>query len=345
MATNGKFLSKDGQWYDTAQEVWSANSAWNEKQGIQKEQNRLLQQQNQLLQQQNELNYQIEQEKIQKNYELEMNKMKHKEKMRLLKLFDDVGISKEIYDNYINTNILNKETEKLQSKRNKHLLMSSKYDFLLHKNEYWKEHDYDQYDEIMEKYDLYDLEEKLESDCYDKVSQKKQDEIDMLKEKVNKLNNYANCSFVICFFFLVACMWFISNDIWYSSIILWFIGDVITVILFLVANSNEKKLKSMPKQTFNEKKYISKLNNLVSKEIADADKCMDSIKTNTKQYIDDLYEFRIKHYNSSIEKLLIDVGFKELIEDLGLEYKRVNNSNKKKDGTIEDYIEYFETNS
>lgn len=343
MATNGKFLSKDGQWYDTAQEMWSANAAWNEKQGIQKEQNRLIQQQNQLLEQQSMLNYQLEQEKIQKNYELEINKMKHEEKMRLLKLFDDVGISKETYDNYITKSILNKETEKLQAKRNEHLLMSSKYDFLLQEEKYKNELGYDVYDSTMEKYDLYDLKVKLmDNECYDKVSKSKQKKIDELKIMEKKSKDIFGVFFGICFFILLLnCIFGLWNKLW----LLWVITIIPVVVTYKIYGKYFDMLKEISKVEFDEKKYKSKLNELILQENDAANKLIDTIQSNNEQQVNDLYNFRVKHYNASVEKLLIDVGFKRLIESLGLEYKKVNNRNKEKDGTIEDYVEYFETNS
>ena len=122
----GKFLSKDGQWYDTPSEKFSADLAWDVKQGTQEKQNRLLQQQNRLMEQQMQMQYDLEQEKIQKDYEKEMKKLAHAEKMRILRLFDDIGISKETYDTFINTNFLNKTNVKLMEQRDEHLLMSSK---------------------------------------------------------------------------------------------------------------------------------------------------------------------------------------------------------------------------
>ena len=56
----------------------------------------------------------------------------------------------------------------------------------------------------------------------------------------------------------------------------------------------------------------------------------------------DFIEFRKNHYNSKIEKLLIDMNLNNDIKKLKLEYPKINNSNKISDGTIEDYITYFD---
>jgi len=43
-----------------------------------------------------------------------------------------------------------------------------------------------------------------------------------------------------------------------------------------------------------------------------------------------------------VEKLLIDVGIKETVLNLNLEYPKINVNNKIKDGSVEDYIAYFD---
>ncbi len=346
MATNGKFLGKDGQWYDTAQEMWSANSAWNEKQGIQKEQNRLIQQQNQLLQQQNELNYQIEQEKIQKNYELEMNKMKHEEKMRILKLFDNVGINKETYDLYINTNFNNETNKELLEQKDEHLLMSSKYDFLLHEAENEEKYGFDNYDATMEKYGLYDLKvDLMDEDCYEKVSKSKQKEKENLTTTVKKTNKCLKYSLISVPFAIILLIAGFETPIAYAAIV--FISLLFTSIIcsICIGYSARKELKEIPDKTFSINKYNKKLNSLISKEQEAVNKIINTLKSNNESLVSKFYDFRIKHYNANIEKLLIDAGYKELVESLGIKYQTVNNSNKKHNGTVEDYIEYLETNS
>lgn len=342
----GKFLSKDGQWYDTPSEKFSADLAWDVKQGTQEKQNRLLQQQNRLMEQQMQMQYDLEQEKIQKDYEIEMKKLAHAEKMRILRLFDDIGISKETYDTFINTNFLNKTNVKLMEQRDEHLLMSSKYDYLLHEDENEEKYGYDNYDATMERYDMYNLKAELQDDeCYDKVNKSKQKEIDELKSKLSILNGWFSFLVMICVFFFAISMYCITNEVWYTSIIWWLILIAITVIVYKIYSSYDNKLKAMPEKTFNQEKYIAKLNKLMLEEQEAADKITKTIKANNESLVSKFYDFRINHYNASIEKLLVDVGFKDLVESLGLEYKKVNNSNKKKAGTIEDYTEYFETNS
>lgn len=349
MATNGKFLGKDGQWYDTAQEMWSANSAWEIKQGTQERQNRLLQQQNRLIEQQNQLNYQLEQEKIQKNYELEMNKLQHEEKMRILRLFDNIGISKETYDSYINANFKNETNEELLKQKDEHLLMSSKYDYLLHEDENEEKYGFDNYDATMERYDMYSLKDSVRSNCYDKASKADLKERENLKAQENTIGGMLALECIVGVISFAICGFLSSNDIIDSAMLFWFVLLIVFAILGVIFNSKlksiDEKLKLLPEEKLNEKKYKAKLNELLQQENDVVNKLIETIRVNNGQQLNDLYNFRIKHYNANVEKLLIDVGFKDLVESLGLEYKKINNSNKKKDGTIEDYIEYFETNS
>ena len=53
-------------------------------------------------------------------------------------------------------------------------------------------------------------------------------------------------------------------------------------------------------------------------------------------------EFREEHYNSKIEKILIETGVKEKVESTGLPYKKINSANKTSDGTIEEYEIFFD---
>lgn len=347
MSTNGKWRGKDGQWYDTLVEKSTADAAWDEKMGLQEEQNRLLRHQNQLLEQQNQLNYQLEQEKIQKNYELEMNKMQHEEKMRLYKLFDNIGISKEIYDAYINTNFLNKENKELLDQKDEHLLMISKYDFLLHEYEKRDELGWEVVDNTMHKYDMYDLKDEIKNTCYRKVSKVEQKKKGDLIVRANKAKTWLVGSLIsvpiLLVIFILICEG--PDSIVYAMVVIMLCVFFTIIISACIGSQTEKQLKEMPDKTFDEKKYYSKLKGLIADENNAINKLTETIRSNNKKTIDDFNNYRINHYNSNIEKLLVDVGFKELVERLGLEYMKVNNSNKNKEGIIEDYIEYFESHS
>jgi hypothetical protein len=85
--------------------------------------------------------------------------------------------------------------------RDEHLLMSSKYDYLLHEDENEEKYGYDNYDATMERYDMYDLRDALMDDeCYDKVSKSKQKEIDGIRNKSSKINNLASYFILVTIF-------------------------------------------------------------------------------------------------------------------------------------------------
>ena len=54
-------------------------------------------------------------------------------------------------------------------------------------------------------------------------------------------------------------------------------------------------------------------------------------------------DFRVEHYNSDIEKLLVETGIKDRIGKLGLKYTKINSANKKGEGTIEEYEIFFDS--
>lgn len=345
-----KYIGKDGGWYDNYGEYRAANTKYEqqEKQNtLLEQQNKRIEQQNRLIEQQNQLNYQLEYEKIQKNYELEMNKLQHEEKMRILRLFDDIGISKETYDTYINTKFMNETTNELLKQKDAHLLMSSKYDFLLHHNEKLAELGLDAVMEIKKKYDMYDIDDRISEECYDKVSKTKQKEKEDLIIKSKRAKKWLVGSFISTpislALFIAVCEG--PEPIVYTMIILMACIVATMIVTGCISSQTEKQIKEIPDKEFNVDKYHNKLNMLIAQEIENANKLSETIKKDSEKQLNALYSFRVNHYNANVEKLLIDVGFKDLVESLGLEYKKVNNSNKKKDGTIEDYIEYFETNS
>ena len=104
MADNKKLIGRDGRTYDnlTALNLGDSFARMEEQKAddIQK-QNKLLEQNMRMQQQIANQNYELEMQK-EHNKQLEADKQrKHEKEMRLLKLFDEVGISKNIYDKYL----------------------------------------------------------------------------------------------------------------------------------------------------------------------------------------------------------------------------------------------------
>ena len=97
------FPSKDGKIYKTGLEAMMADKAWNEKMAVQEQQNKLLEEQNRLILQ-NKI-----QEEQRKNHEEQIATIKDEtikqkkiaEESRILRLFDDIGLNKRYYDDYV----------------------------------------------------------------------------------------------------------------------------------------------------------------------------------------------------------------------------------------------------
>ena len=84
------------------------------------------------------------------------------------------------------------------------------------------------------------------------------------------------------------------------------------------------------------KAYIVKENDEYNKSY---DKMLNSFKNVWDKFLD----FRINHYNPDMEKILIETGVKDRIEGMNLKYTKVNNANKKGDGTIDEYEIFFDS--
>ena len=350
---SGNYRSKDGQWYENGMDAMTADQAWEEKQGLQKEQNRLIQEQTQMLEEQNRLNREIEKEKIEKNHELELQKMSHDEKMRILNLFDNIGISKETYDNYVNKNILNKEYKELDDL----IECVNNLEYFLRNSAFYfgssLETEEDEFDYLFD--DSIKIKREIISSCYEidkKYEKKLRREIRDLEEKV-KFRYFISVVLVFGALLLTLCI--CMNDFESSGfetmLIIVVMASLIyaPILLYRTLINDSPKIKEMKakksKPRLNIEKCEKKLKEKIKNEKDKIKNKTEEIILKTGKEIEDFNNFRLNHYNSNIEKLLVDVGFKKIVEDLGLEYKKVNNSNKKKNGTIEDYVDYFENHS
>ena len=108
MSSKNKWLSKDGKYYDDYLEKKSADYAWETQRKEQQQQNALLAEQNRLLQEENDRKEKLEQERLaferekeQNRYEEMLEQQQHDKEMRILGLFDSIGLNKQYYDNFI----------------------------------------------------------------------------------------------------------------------------------------------------------------------------------------------------------------------------------------------------
>ncbi len=386
------FPSKDGKIYKTGLEAMMADKAWNEKMAVQEQQNKLLEEQNRLI-----LQNQISQNKIQeeqrKNHEEQIATIKDEtikqkkiaEESRILRLFDDIGLNKRYYDDYVSYLFGNyqKQLEDINlSIRNCKALST------------WLVADIDENGAHNTRFDF--------DDCYIKKENQKLKEclkdINLLKEltdnDINGLsseimsipylpnNNLSNKELLpslidkyfntykkrkisgIITFISIAIIFILmmiddgkSMDIGFTIFMI--VGFPITifysiylfknltsksnikdVINYEIKNSRKLDVKKAKKKL----KDANKENDDYLKELQEKEQTLkqEMIKT-TKLKWDDFVEFRKKHYLYNFEKLLLDMELDKKIKDIGLEYPKINKSNKISDGTIEDYVEYFDS--
>lgn len=411
MATNGKWLGNDGQWYDTLVEKNTADTAWSKQREEQQQQNELIAEQNRLIQEQAEREekrikeqqeYDREQERIRK-LELE-EQHEYEEDRRIIKLFDSIGLHKQYYNDFMHY-LINDEIAKLLDD------IEKLKGYIL-----WNNNDIKKLDEILEspvdnihKYQRdvknfnglsFDsqvefadmnpqdnwIDEAIEK-CYsgskeeEKIKNKLMEcmnDISLLNtltskekryfcgyeykgymQKRNKNNVMAVLSGIVAFIFYIIG---ISVKLDNGSYGWLYIIAIIMAIIAIICLSNGAKCKSII--LANLKKCIDGMgcieldkNKIIKLFTKQKKKYQDKVKEYNNQVLDiekeiskkvmpkwtDFVDFRKKHYNSQLEKVLLDVGLNKQINKLGLEYPKINNNNKTGDGTIEDYIAYFDS--
>lgn len=386
------FPSRDGKIYKTGLEAKMADLAWNEKMAVQEQQNKLLEEQNRLILQ-NQINQNKIQEEQRKNHEEQIATIKDEtikqkkiaEESRILRLFDDIGLNKRYYDDYVSYLFGNyqKQLEDINlSIRNCKALST------------WLVADIDENGVHNTTFDF--------DDCYIKKENEKLKEclkdINLLKELTdndinglsseimsipylpnNNLSNKELLPSLIDKYFNTYKKRKISGIITFISIAIIFIlmmiddgksmdigftifmivgfpimifysiylfknltskSNIKDVINYEIKNSRKLDVKKAKKKL----KDANKENDDYLKELQEKEQTLkqEMIKT-IKLKWDDFVEFRKKHYLYNFEKLLLDMELDKKIKDIGLEYPKINKSNKISDGTIEDYVEYFDS--
>ena len=374
------YIGYDGKEYDTYLEMVGADEKYKnmkKQTELLNEQNRLMEEQNYRIQRESEMNRLLEEEKIINDKLIAEEKIEHDKEMRLLSLFDGVGLNKTFYDEFISylfkDDILNlidineKNNNKISDIKNNIMLINkyldgkeefdkvskfiyediSKDELIRDKNlfeEYLKNHNRTYQNTIISKLNLDDT-----------------DEFSELNSKVEK-NTETGTKFAIGAFIslFVGLMFSDSDFIPTLAIVSMFICVIVGLYYFLNGNNRKasKMLDSLVKESldninkqimeYEDSDYIkNKLNKQVDNfngqiknielENKNYDKKLDDVKVKWNDFV----KFRKSHYNSKIESLFIDAGLEKQINSLGLDYCRITSDNKKKNGTIEDYITYF----
>ena len=410
MADN-KWLGRDGKYYD---DLLSKNLA-DRQVDLQEKQLSELQRQNALKQQElftqqrnaeNEKRERAFQQENQRRHERELaqQQFNHDQEMRILGLFDSIGLNKSYYDKFINyllggvtdyndvKNRLINDNDYMEEKLNilKELLPDPAKKIKKMQQELKKYNEKSNLNKVdSEKKDaledkLYTIEDMFE-DCYvtnDKLKKVLADTLENFEySKLNSIDEkdisdpdnssilYAKRNLYKYYFVIAICVIIIvicivamisidSDDDFASIFCLCLLADVVMLIplikiIFLKKRiiseiqeelSREEKFKYLDSKKVNDK--AQKLNKELQQKVIDNKHKLDNMEKEISQNVlpkwNDFIEFRKKHYISQFENLLLDLKLPEMIQSLGLEYPKINNKNKIKNGSIEDYITYFD---
>ena len=339
----GKVYSKNGKAYDSIFDRLAADDAWDRQMKLQEEQNKLLEEQTRAIERQTRIKEQQEEEERELESEkinLEYDKMQHEKEMRLYKLFDNAGISKELYDKFINNLISgSKQKQKLLDERD--ILFSA-----INKDSYYDDIDADAEDELDDDIviDNTELFTKIIPGYFKK--EKKANKHSLQNIKILKDDN-VNHKIVMVVYMIFAAISLIVSIIGIATNIDFLVMFLlVALVLFIMAArklfkiiENKDYIKLEERHMFDAEEIDkTKFIKPIKKRIKELDDEYSKLISND---IEDFYNYRLNHYNSVLEKLLIDVGFDRFLGSYNIKHKMVNSKNKKKNGKIEDYIEYF----
>lgn len=362
------YIGKDGEVYDTLGQRSEADARYDqhqEQKSLLEEQNRLIAQQNQIIEK-NRLNEMIAQYK----------QMEHEEEMRILNLCDDVGITKEAIDSFrdylftppkelqklkedIDLKYYNLDEQiqdaKIYLSKDDELIINRYYEVFPRINKLKKILSSEREEEIREQFlDWIDnpeeyTKELTKVDAYDTS-------INLKKAEKTKM---VNIIIVIVSIVLLILILTNYNDALFGIQLILGMSLPLVIIYFMYKMFKDDEIPKLQKKLedkFTDMKYVEtlKLNKIKPKEvlknhIEEMEKELNCFLNKENEFYNDIYtkwndfiEFRKNHYNSKVEKLLIDVGIKETVLNIGLEYPKINVNNKIKDGSVEDYIAYFD---
>lgn len=352
----GQWRGKDGKIYNSLLDKNVADVAWDKQRAEQNKQIELLNKQNDLLIQ----NRDAENRRIEEIRHLEKEKMENENEMRLLNLSDKIGISKIYYDSfasYLEESFDNAFDENLYD------LMDELDNLDEAITEIENGADYTNIDYCKEY-----IEVPKENDKTKNIKaqiEKLKDELSDFKDenntqpKARKWKYICIVSGIISFVFLI--LSFIDDntnlydtDIYFFLVMIGYIVTVFSLFKYSLLNRNnpdsiKKDIETLERSLKHEEDSLKKEKVInIDKLKEKREKIDDSIvairkKINARneKIVEEFINFRKEHYNSDIEKYLLDMGLKELFHEYDIKYTIVNNKNKIKEGTIEDYIDYF----
>lgn len=327
--SSGTWVGKDGKTYDTLIDKRLADHAWDKQRQEQADQKRLLVEQNNLLQNQAReqrefMKKQEEMERQRQEFEkdAEEDRQRHEEEMRRKALFDNIGISYNLYREFISSLYQSTITRERMNQIEKRL------------NEIDTE--YEKIDNLMEKDELGTFHFTASSECAKMV-----EVLGLVTSKEKRLNAWSNfLSFVTIGVFLLFIASFFMHTKFLFKVFLLFLDFVLLCLVGVMSDKLKEELlarNNCKNYALSEakKKDLEKKKKILEKEENDLRKEADKIGEDAFQKnLEEFYIFRLNHYNAKVEKVLYDV------KD-NLNIKMIDKTMAKKKGTIDDYVSYF----
>ena len=367
------YYGKDGGKYDSVYDVNAANRRYEQNEA----RNKLLKEQNELMKRNAIIEADLQKAKLQheqemKKMEVESQKellllqMEHEKEMRILALFDEAGLSKDSYDQFMNILFLlapqkneNEQFNELCKDYKKQLKDIDKYYEDPENNfKYVENILIDCQNKKLEYYDM-----KTELVAYLKGERKNNTAklVEYFKENEEYKKNRSSKikTSIIIFIVSVIIIFAVALLMDPEYAMYMYLISVIVALVYLIKGLTvlptnemvEKELESLQDKIDNIDKYhnfdeqIKERKALMEDAISSNETINEMFdkKLKTFESIWNIFvEFREEHYNSKIEKILIETGVKEKVESTGLSYKKINSANKISDGTIEEYEIFFD---
>lgn len=371
------YYGKDGKRYKDAVELWRANAVVEN----QEEQTRLLKMNAELslLQaEQEERKMQqakdIENERREHEKQMEQTKFEHEKELLLLKKFDEISIPLEVYKKF-EENLLksyNVKPEKAEQYNNfiksatelisKKAKDSEKFGEVLQSNMNYPNNEVkytDKYKKLEEfinsKYSTIML--NMETKDFD-IIDNKQEFIEIFNREKKYTKQSENIySFLAPLNIILGIIEFIAASIISSArSILILVGTVqlcsglLVKFIHKIPDSRATKdlkvelNKAINSQMVNEysQDNISEEEKSINEELKKLQaEINESSKTIIDKRLQDLYNFRLEHFNLKIEKLFYDVGLVNKCMEKNYKWLDIDKKNIKSEGTYEDYFHYF----
>lgn len=370
------YYGKDGKRYKDAIELWNANKVVEN----QEEQTRLLrmnaelsvlqaEQEERKMQQAKEL----ENERREHEKQMEQSKYEHERELLLLKIFDDVSIPLGVYEKF-EQNLLNGGNISQENSERYAKLMKSASDIMSKRiqslgemeeliqrnmnypnNEVKYTEKYKKFEEfINSKYSTIMLD--METKDFDIIDNNKDFVKVFISEKKGTQITKNIYSFIGPLNIVLGIAEFIGafifNDV-RTILILFGIFQTFAGIVSMHPKIPDSKVTKDLKVELNKAINCKIANEYSQGNVSEEEKSIneelkeiqaeisESSKTIIEQRLQDLYNFRLEHYNLKIEKLFYDVGLVNKCMEKNYNWLDIDKKNIKSEGTYEDYFHYF----